>query len=222
MWTLQYSALMRIAFVTGRHTFDVVALHQMLRQLDGIDAYVQHMEDFADDRGGDRPSYDAVVFYHMLVQTPQDGDPWPLGRVRKAIEAIPSTKQGVVILHHGLVAWPEWPVWSNLVGIPEKGRNIVGFSDMAIHVEKPDHPIARGLTDWVMYDEFYHVAEPAAHCDVFLTTNTPGSMRSLAWTHTVGQARIACMQNGHGPQAWNHPSFRQLLTQAIRWSAGQA
>ena len=177
------------------------------------------MEDFAADAGHDRATYDAVVFYHMLTDTPHDSDPWPYNHIRQAIEAIPTLPQGIVILHHGLVAWPDWPIWSNLVGIPKLGTNTVGFADLAIHVQNPQHPITQGLGDWTMHDETYQIAEPDQHCDILLTTTAPTSMKALAWAHTVGQARIACIQSGHGPTAWNHPSFRQLLTQAIAWSA---
>lgn len=213
---------MRIAFITGGHTFEVLALHKMLRELDGIDAYVQHMEDFAGDVGRDRGSYDAAVHYHMLTSIPQDSDPWPRGHIRKAIEAIPTMRQGVVILHHGLVAWPEWQVWSELVGIRDRTGNKVGFADVQIEVASSQHPITQGLKPWTMHDETYLISEPDSKCEILLTTKTSGSMRTLAWAHTIGEARVVCIQSGHGPSSWNAPQFRRLLTQAIAWSARKA
>ena len=180
----------RIAVVTGRHVFEVTAFHQMLRGLDEFDFYVQHMEDFAADIGKDRDRYEAVVFFHMLEGTPTGHEPWPANFYRGAIEQIPQRSQGIMVLHHGLVAWQDWPLWSDIVGIPNRNGNKVAYCDVSLQVADPEHAITNGLADWVMNDETYLIDEPGEDSHVLFRTNTPGSMKALAWTRHVGKAPI--------------------------------
>ena len=37
---------LKVAVVTGGHSFNVMSFHEFFRGLDGIDAYVQHIGDF--------------------------------------------------------------------------------------------------------------------------------------------------------------------------------
>ena len=39
-------AALRLAVVTGGHPYDVLHFHTLFRSLPGVDAYIQHMDDF--------------------------------------------------------------------------------------------------------------------------------------------------------------------------------
>ena len=94
----------RAAVVTGGHSFEVVLFHQLFGALDGVDAYVQHMEDFCADAGKCRGDYDAVVFYHMFKSSPCDEGPWYAGKQRTVLETLGETPQGIFLLHHAILA----------------------------------------------------------------------------------------------------------------------
>ena len=75
-----------VAVVTGGHGFDVRNFHKLFRALDGVDAYIQHLDDFASSPTEVRDSYDAVLFYIMMMQGPADeGLPWYAGKPKTAL-----------------------------------------------------------------------------------------------------------------------------------------
>jgi len=109
-----------VAVVTGGHAYDVFNFHRLFRSLSGVEAIIQHMDDFASSPLEVRESYNAVLFYIMLMQGPtNEGQPWYAGRPKDALEHLGSTPQGIFVLHHALLAYPQWPVWSELVGIAD-------------------------------------------------------------------------------------------------------
>ena len=47
----------RCAVITGGHGYDVLNFHRFFRGLVGVDAYIQHMDDFASARANVRASF---------------------------------------------------------------------------------------------------------------------------------------------------------------------
>ena len=72
------SSALRVAVVTGGHSFDVQNFYRLFRELPGIDAYPQHLEHFSSSPEEVRDAYDAVVFYGM-----GSGVPVEEGRITK-------------------------------------------------------------------------------------------------------------------------------------------
>ncbi|MBX7257187.1 MAG: ThuA domain-containing protein [Candidatus Hydrogenedentes bacterium] len=217
------TAPIRVALVTGGHPFDVPALHNLFRSLTRVDFYPQHMEDFAADVGSVRDTYDVVVFYHMLKETPTGDETWYAQPIKAAVESLGDTPQGLLLLHHAIVAYPEWEVWRNLSGLDP--RTFQGYSigeDVPVRVASSGHPILHGLEDWVMQDETYAMDDPLDAEDVLLTTSHPKSMKVLAWTRRHRRAPVCCIQPGHGGHAFGHPAFRRLVGQTIDWLAMQS
>ena len=62
-----------------------------------------------------------VLFFFMMLEGPTDeGLPGYCGQPKTAIEHLGQTGQGIVILHHALLAYPQWPVWREIVGIADR------------------------------------------------------------------------------------------------------
>ena len=200
--------------ITGHHPFDVPAFQAAFRSLPEIDAYPQDMEDFAADVGGRRAEYDALLFFNFHQETP--GAP-----VLDALEALGESEQGIFILHHGLLAYPDWPLWADLVGIQDRSFDVHMDHKLKIQIADPAHPVTRGMSDWEMLDETYVLAEPDADSDVLLYTDDAKSMRSIAWTRRYKQARVFCFQSGHDHQAYADPRFRRVISRGLQWAAGR-
>jgi len=210
------------AIVTGGHPFDVQGFHQLFRSLEGIDAYVQHLDDFASAPEEVRDAYDVVVFYIMFPGEPtNDGIPWYSGEPRTALDHLGTTKQGIVVLHHAVVSYPDYSLWTELVGIGT--RNATPHFDVTIRTEvaDSDHPISQGIQPWKMVDESYEMDSPDQDSRPLLTTDHPDSMRVLAWTRQFRNARVFCYQSGHDEQAWKNPAFRTILGRGILWTVEQ-
>ncbi len=207
------------AVITGHHEYDVVGLQTLFRGIPEIDAYPQNMEDFVTDTGNARSRYDVVAFYNYHLPTPEaEFD----GRMKAALDELGETGQGILVLHHAIVAFTDWGRWDDVCGMT--GRKPTGGAAdqrMRVEVANPGHPITRGLAPWEIIDEFYTMDDPGEGNEVLLTTDHPGSMRAIAWTRTFGKSRVLCYQNGHDAQAFTNPNFRTVLGRGLQWLAGR-
>jgi hypothetical protein len=218
---------MRVALVTGGHTFSVPALYEAFYALlpPGAAFYPQALDEFSADPT-EAGRYDVVLFYTMHRVIPDEADrlPWYQKRFFDTLDAL-RPEQGVGVLHHGLVAFPDWPLWSELVGIEDR-KQITPHFDQSVEVMVADaaHPITRGLPPvWTLHDETYVMAEPAPESGnhPLLTTAHARSMKTLAWTRTFRGGRVFCWQAGHDHHAFGDPHFRRVLANAVRWLAGR-
>ena len=225
---------LKVAVVTGGHPFDVQGLDELFRSLPGIDAYVQHIDNFAAipqsigrSEGNDfdpvttRREYEVVVFYCMLEGEPKDkGVPWYRGAPKAAFDDLGQVGQGIFVWHHALLNYPEWNVWRDIVGIADRSLHDWSFGQrLLVEVTETDHPITQGLEPFECIDESYQMVDAGDDCEVLLTTKHPKSMHTLAWTRQYGNSRVFCLQLGHDKLAWSNPSFRTLIERGIRWCA---
>ena len=214
---------MNVAVVTGGHAFDVIHFYDLFRNLAGINSYIQHLDDFAASSQAVRDGYDVVLFYIMMLDGPSnEGLPGYRGRPKTALERLGQTEQGIIVMHHGLLAYPQWPVWSEIVGIAD--RSLSGYQHdeiLRFNVVDKTHPITQGLSDWTMVDETYDMADAASGSQILLTVEHERSMKTIAWTRQYKASRVFCLQSGHDNQAWVDPNFREVLKRGIAWSGGR-
>jgi uncharacterized protein len=217
----------KIAVITGGHPYDVQPFHKLFADLPDCDAYIQHTDAFASEPETVRDSYNAVVFYSMFKDTPQDDLLWYTGKPRSAFERLGELGQGIIVLHHGLLAYPDWEPWDGITGMKKRGLQSYHPNELVpVEVADPQHPILQGQPAWRMIDETYLLdaaaapeADPANH--ILLTTANPRSMNPLAWTRAYHQSRVFCFVSGHGYATYNNPGFRQVLANGIRWTVKQ-
>lgn len=222
----------RVAVITGKHPYDVPAFQRMWRELAGVDAYPQHLEEFASSPAETRAGYDVLVFFNFNQATPTGqevivGESTKASRqearldkqVLEALEDLGRTGQGIMVWHHSLLAWPEWIRWSAVCGMADRSFQDVNCDRVRTEVLDGDHPITRGLCAWEMDDEVYAMGAPDPGCRVLLGTDHPKSMRALAWTHQLGAARAFTYQSGHNAKAFGNESFRRVMTNALAWLA---
>jgi uncharacterized protein len=210
----------QLAVITGGHGFDVPNFQRLFRRLSGIEAYIQTMGDFASSAQPVRDTYDVVLFYHMLQETPSDdGKPWYDSKPITALERIKETGQGMVAMHHSLLAYPNWPVWRELTGIDPTWHSYHHDQPLTLAVTPTAHPITRGLAGFEVVDETYEMGEPDPDNQILLTTSHPQCVQAQAWVRQFGKARVFSLVLGHDHTAWSNPGFENLLLRGIRWSA---
>jgi len=211
-----------VAVVTGGHSYDVPGFQKLFRGMPGTESFIQHMEDFASSPREVRQSYDVVLFYIMLLDGPTDqGLPWYAGKPKTALEELGETEQGILVLHHALLAYPRDPVWSEIVGVPERRFGYHMGQSIRVEVARPGHPLTKGLRPWDMTDETYTMADAGAGSEILLTAEHPKSMRTIGWTRSYRRSRVFCLQSGHDRLAWRHPSFQKVLHRGLLWCAGR-
>ncbi|MGC9522584.1 MAG: ThuA domain-containing protein [Anaerolineae bacterium] len=211
----------KTAVITGNHAFDVPGFTRLFRVLPNVNAYVQSLDNFAADAGGVRDWYDVVLFYNFHQGTPGSAEAGSgLGeRVWKTLARLGETEQGIVVLHHALLAFRGWSFWSDIVGIAERGFGYDHDQHLTVEVADPTHPITQDIHSWEMVDETYTVNEPGPNCHVLLTTDHPKSMKALAWIHTFKRARVFCYESGHDAKAFDNVHFQTVLARGIAWAA---
>ena len=215
----------KIAVITGGHPFDVQPFHDMFRTWAGIDAYIQHTDEFASEPQEIRDGYDAIVFYSMVQQSISDDVAWYAGRPKSVYERLGQTRQGIVLLHHALMSYQDWPQWDELAGM--KSRYMTSFHQnekVQVEVVDSEHPIVKGIESWRMVDETY-IMKTAVMPDavsgnrIILRTQNANSIPILGWTRTFRQARVFCYASGHGKETYSNGSFQAVLANGIRWVA---
>lgn len=210
----------RVAVVTGGHSFDVPNFYKLFRGLGGVDFYPQHLEHFASSPEADRDAYDVVLFYGMDQGEPYESGVRSGGNAREAIERIADQGQGIVVMHHALLAWEKWDYWNKLIGIDVRNFRYKEGIEMPITVATADHEITQGVEDFKIEDEGYvFKGEYDGEGTILLTTDHPDSTKQVAWARSQGDARVLCIALGHDKRAWENESFRKILRQGINWAA---
>ena len=208
------------AVITGGHSHDLLNFRRLFRSLEGIDAYVQHMDDFATSSEEVRDGYDVVLFFIMLTEGPSDeGLPGYAGKPRAVLEHLGETEQGIFVLHHALLAYRQWSVWDEIAGIQDRRFGYHMDQTIQVEIANRHHPITKGLEPWEMVDETYTMNDAGPDSEILMTAEHPKSMTTIAWTRQHRNARVFCFASGHDNDSWSHPSFHQTVTQGIRWVA---
>ena len=214
----------RVLVVTGGHGFETNEFFAMFREMPGVtfDA-TQHPDAHARFSEEAAKNYDVIVLYDMWPKIDAAGRRDFLARVKEG--------KGLVALHHAIASYPEWPDYARLIGAryylkPEvvdgvpKAQSIYKHDvDLKVRVDDPDHPVTRGVKDFAINDETYKLfdVDPGVH--VLLTTDEPTSERKIGWAREDGPSRVVYIQLGHGARAYQTPEYRQILRQAILWTA---
>jgi type 1 glutamine amidotransferase len=207
-------ALIKLAVVTGHHPFEVPPFVDLCRSLSGVDAYLQDLENFCADLAHVRTAYDVVLFYNMHREPPDDA-------CREGLEALGTTEQGLLFLHHGMLAFRDWPLWNAMVGIDDRRFRYKAGEVVRVEIADSNHPITRGMGPWEMIDEVYAMEGPGEGSHVLLTTTHPQSLRALAWTRQVKRSRVFVLACGHGEETCTDAHFREVLGRGIAWLAGR-
>ncbi len=202
---------MQIAVVTGEHGFREKDFDKVFKSMEDIEFVREDLDVFVDNPN--QKEYDTVVFYNFHR-------PYPTDKQAETILGLTERGQGIVILHHAILAFPEWNAFSDMCGIDERS-DFDYFPKQTFQVQVTDstHPITEGLTDWEMGDETYTMKSAGDGSTILLTTDHADSMDVLGWAREYGNSRIFCLQSGHDNVTYSNPNFREVLQRGIQWCA---
>ncbi|HEX3814752.1 MAG TPA: ThuA domain-containing protein [Mycobacteriales bacterium] len=94
-----------------------------------------------------------------------------------------------------------------------------------ITVKAPDHPVAEGVSDFVIdkeesYDEEFGCGKPDT--DVFYSVFGNGQVFRSGLAYTIGNGRVFYFRPGHEEYlTFEHPSVRRIISNAVYWTAGR-
>jgi type 1 glutamine amidotransferase len=213
----------KVLIVTGGHGFNRDAFFKMFQDNPAITftEAKQGKTSVAYDRD-DLLDYDVVVLYDLVQGITEEQKAKFLSLFEKGV--------GLVALHHCLASYQDWPAFEQAVGgkfflRPETRNGVTtpksgtGGGKLAAHVVSKDHPVTAGMSDYELQDEYYNRCRVAEGVALLVTTENPGNQREVAWCREQGKSRVVYIMSGHDQKVYNHPSYRQLLANAIRWAA---
>ncbi len=168
-----------------------------------------------------RSKYDVLIMYDFSRDLDEKG--------KKHLREFVESGKGIVVLHHALLNYQEWPWWyEEVVGgryrlKSERGVPSSTVKDGQQIFVKPagEHPITAGIGPFHIVDETYKRMFISPRVKPLLTTDNPNSDRFLAWVGPCASSRVVAIQLGHGHTAFGHPTYGALVHQAILWSAGR-
>ena len=218
---------LKVLIVTGGHGFEKQPFFKMFGDDPAITfTAAEHSKTNASvyDRD-DLLTYDVVVLYDMPKEITD--------AQKKNFLSLFENGTGVVVLHHALVSYPNWPDYERIIGgrypepDPSKPGTVTeqaGYQhdvDIPVVILATNHPIVAGLADFTINDEIYWGFRVQPDVTSLFTTTHAKSGKPLAWTRMELKSRLVYIQLGHGPSAFNNSNYRKLLAQSIQWAANR-
>lgn len=168
-------------------------------------------------------SFDVIIFYDMVQEISEDQ--------KEAFLNLLTNGKGMVFLHHSLVSYQEWDEYEKIIGgrfyqstNKEDSINFVQSTyrhnvKIPVQIVDKNHPVTRGLNDFVIQDEVYGNYKILSRVNPLLTTTLPESEEVIGWTNIYGKSRIVYIQLGHDYHSYEDLNYRRLIQQSIVWSA---
>lgn len=179
-----------------------------------------------------------LVGFDVVLQLDYPPYSWPAEAETAFIKYVDEGRGGWIGLHHASLlgefdGYPMWEWFSDLLGGIRYKDYIAELSDGQVVVEKPGHPLFKGLPPCFVIpdDEWYTYDRNPGDCtdvDVLAivdedsyTVETDKKMgyHPVIWTNTSKGGRNVYFQFGHSPKLADDVNFRTLLLNAIHWAA---
>ena len=217
----------RVLVTVGGHGYEEALFDAMWNALPGIQWTKIELPKQADLlKPGLEKQYDVIAMYDMC---PGISPKQQQGFVELAKKGI-----GVVSMHHNMGAHQKWDEFRKIIGgkfctadcmidgVLFKPLTWKDDQTIKVTVVDKDHPITKGVEDFVIHDETYGGYWVAPDVKVLVKTDHPGNKPGpIAWTTKYGNSRVAFLMLGHDHHAWQNPNYARLLGQAIHWAAGR-
>jgi len=209
------SKKIKVAVIVGDHDYDVPNFQKAFESMDGVETYIQNLQEFTTSEQKTRDWYDVLLFYNYHLTIPTKGSPY---NMRAVLDTLGETGQPILILHHAVLAYPDWSKWSDICGMQDRSFNYHDGQNVDFKIIKK-HTITEGVKDFSMTDETYEMksAEAADGNDVLVTTDHPLSAKTILWTRTHKKSKVVCYSSGHDDSAFANPNFRKLVENSIKW-----
>jgi type 1 glutamine amidotransferase len=151
---------------------------------------------------------------------------------RKALMDFAAAGKGIIMFHpgtwYGFAQWPE--LNAQIVGGGARGHDKI--HPFEVKAVKPEHPVMSGVpASFTVEDELYYVnAEPekipagTAAIEVLAETSPSDKFKKphpSVWITQHPKARIVGIALGHDERVHDHPAFKTLLSNAVKWAAGK-
>jgi len=220
--------IIHVLITSGGHGFEEKPFFEMFDKMQGISFHHIQLPDSMDLlKPGLEEKFDVIVMYDMMGDSINPAQ-------KQAFINLLKNGIGIVSLHHNLGAYPDWYEFKNIIGGKYifnpgvyNGNKYAGSSythdvDFTVKIADKNHPITKGVNDFIIHDETYKDFHTAPNVQVLLTTDSPLADPEVAWVQQYGNSPVFYLQLGHDSMAWENPGFSRLLQNAICWAGKTA
>jgi type 1 glutamine amidotransferase len=159
--------------------------------------------------------YDLIVLYTAMGSFP--------GPVQTSLAAAVQAGTGLIAVHSANVfpardggLDPGYEPVFRLIGSRYASHGPVPHESRFTVRTDPGHPLTRGLDDFEISHEHYHL-ETAPDVRVVAWREGADGPEPVAHVRREGRGRVAYVQLGHDMRVWDDPKARALMTRCIGW-----
>lgn len=144
----------------------------------------------------------------------------------EAFQKLAQRKGGLVVLHWAMGTREAEPIprfvelFGGCHGGPDRKYAVV---DSVLRPADPTHPIANGIRDFPVHDEFYYALkfQPGAEIVPVVTAEIDGQSWPVGWAwERPDGGRSFGFSGLHFHENWRHKTYGRLVTQGVAWSLG--
>lgn len=163
-------------------------------------------------------AYDVVVlnygFWNVPELTPQ---------ARSGLLNFVKGGKGLVSLHFSSSSYQAWDEYRELLGRVWV-RDVSGHGprlSFTVKIEKPDHPIVRGMVDFQVDDELYSKLQGDAQIEVLASAYSDFSKRvePIIFVKSYGKGRVAHNVLGHDGAVRSDEKYKKVVRRSVEWAA---
>lgn len=172
-------------------------------------------------------NYDVIVFYNSGQKISAKREQNLLSLLNKGV--------GVVVLHHAVCAYEDFPEFKQIVGSKFHGNpetidghtyasNYKEPTTVPIVIDDKQSPLMKGFKDTTITDEVYTDMSYVATGSHILahTTNQYIPGKQIIWTRRYSNANVFTITIGHTVPTITGPIMKKLVPDAIRWTVASA
>lgn len=153
--------------------------------------------------------YDEVLIYAQGGELTPDQE--------KGLTEFVAGGKGLAGIHCASDSFKNSDAYWNMLGGRFTGH---GFGNWPIHITAKRNPIVRGISNFEIKDEDYdNKIHPDAKVMVLARWGNDG--QPAIWTRDYGKGRVFYTGMGHGKEAFENPSFQEVVVRGMRWAAGR-
>ena len=163
-------------------------------------------------------TYDAIVF-----NTRREQEITLNRNEQSALTQFIGKGGGFICIHISTCRPDDWHEYQDVTG----GGWVTGtsthppYGQFTVNVNKPSHPCAQGVTDFITNDELYTQIAWKDGNDVFMTAELEGETHPMAWTRNYGNGRVFVCLLGHNGLSFQTPEFQKLILNGVMWSTSR-
>jgi putative membrane-bound dehydrogenase-like protein len=166
--------------------------------------------DPADLNASTLAQYDALMIYanHAGITPDQE----------KALLDFVASGKGFLPIHAASACFQNSPAYIALVGAQFQRH---GTGEFTAEVVNGSHPVTAGITPFEVWDETYvHTKHNPAGRTVLMERVDAQGREPWTWVRTHGRGRVFYTAYGHDERVWSHPTFHELIRNALTWAVG--